>query len=334
MPPKKKKVKKAKAIDYPGEAKAAYHYYLNQCRLVHKCLPNERVSTAFGRVISEVGTQQGETDPKEGGKKKKKSKKSGPKGAEVFAIVDDLKPRSLRALADVLIEYPRAKNLCFWGTVTPVSSLPLRRGEVLGDMHVTESNDAILEVVCSVLNHKRDFRWSKASSPLHVEIVGKSARQLADEPMTRPVSTATEPAEPLSERPTAMCMYDGCTGADRRRTENHDYGFGDGHDLSSSYGNKEEGPATHIGESEVLGASHANPSRNANDQCCFSIEKLTSLSESLAHSTTMIQVLNLNNSTLGDVGFAALYSGLHGTLRRLSLFLSLSLCVFFVQKAR
>ena len=286
MPPKtKKKRAKAKAIDFPGEAKLAYHYYLNACKL-HKCLPNDRVSTAFGRVMSEVGATLSEAEPKDG-KKKKAKKKAGPKGAEVFTIVEEgMRPRSLRAIADVLIEYPRAKNLCFWGTAAPVGRPPTgapaaERAAAMRERERTvDGNDAILQVVCSVLDHKKRFRWSKASSPLHVEIVGRSARQLAEEP-----PAPTPEPEPAAGR--ARPMYDGFGDAGRSRT---------GHDASDTGDRRPEGDG-----------------RDANDQACFSVEKLSSLASSLAHSSTLVQVLILNNSTLGDEGFAALFRGLYGT---------------------
>lgn len=67
-----------------------------------------------------------------------------------------MKSKSAKAIADVLIEYPRVKNLCFWGT---------------------QASDSAIEAVTKILKHKSAFRWSKASSLLHVEILGNCSRQ-------------------------------------------------------------------------------------------------------------------------------------------------------------
>ena len=71
------------------------------------------------------------------------------------------------AVGMVRIEYPRCKNLCFWGTATAVTA----PGE-------TQSNDAIFDAVASVLDHKKVYRWSRASSLVHLEILGNGSRQL------------------------------------------------------------------------------------------------------------------------------------------------------------
>ena len=71
---KKKGKKKSSSVDIVAEAKASYYAYLAACKL-RKCQPNERVTSAFNRVINEM-------DAKESGEKKKKKKK-GPKGVEV-----------------------------------------------------------------------------------------------------------------------------------------------------------------------------------------------------------------------------------------------------------
>ena len=246
MPPKKAK-KKAKAIDYAAEAKAAYYFYLNCCK-TRKVHPNERISSSFGKVMSEAGAE---------------TSKKKPKGAEVLCLVDDAKPRSLRALADVLIEYPRCKNLCFWGTATAVTS-----------PGATESNDAILDAVASVLDHKKVYRWSRASALLHLKILGNGSRQL---------------------------------------THAND----DLNDASTSESDTDEDTVT----MDLSATTEPRIRTRADAQCCFSMEHIAALNTTLLHTTTLLQVIILSNTTLGDVGFKAFFDGLYGlrTLKHLGL---------------